>query len=463
MGGGGKRLLLLFLWPVLVLAQDETDSYGPRPKQAAAARQQFEKQLATHKDDKDKLVLPGLVADRQARTVEVLAEATGLNAEEIIEFLLVDQRSGHGYEALLWSFAKPSDVHRALEFIGLKPGSPIHPASGRFWSDGDPVMLSVRGEDGKLVPIEEFILDRQTGKTLPVEGFVFAGSVRLPAKGEEPERYAADVYEPRSIASIFNEPVAVLDVPRQVSQSEVYGSQVVNPEQMLEGGKLWTVVMRPGVAAGQRRGRQVQLAVKPAPGNTGLEFRLTEEGEKIIEKSSEPTPVLEALVALKQAGAAPYVTLAFDEALPVTEVGKTCILMAMLEGMLRAVRINPPAAGQLYYRAFVPDREWRDPQRRPVQPWELHLSKTNASIAAQLVRYDPAPSFQRHAHPVADPAGMKERMETESRERRQTDRAQLPPVLLVYAGADLTYGDVLKFVRPVLPTHRTVYVFVEEK
>jgi len=464
--GGGKRLLLLVLWPVLVFAQEELDSYGPQPKQAEAARKIYEKQLAKYRDNKDKLVLPGLVADRQARTVEVLAEATGLGANEIIEFLLVDRQSAHGYEALLWSYAKPSDVHRALEFIGLKPGSPVNPAAGQFWSDGDPVAITVQPEQGKPVPIEQLILNTDTGKTLPEEGFVFAGSMTLPAEGDKPARYAADVYQPRSIASIYNEPGVVLDVPRQVNQSEVYGRQVVNPEFVLEVGKLLTVVLRPGAAAGKRRARQIQLAVQQDPGATGLKFRLTDAG-KVLWEDTDITPVLEKLIAWKQDGGVAYVTLSFDNAVRAGDVGKTCVLMAMLES-LGAVRMNPPPAGQLNWRAFVPSRDWLTPEGRTVQPWELHLAKSNETVVAALVRYEPKETerrttFQRLAAAVTSPAAMQERLEAENRERRQREQSPLPPVLLVYTSPGMTYGELMNYIGPVLPTHRTVYVFVEEK
>jgi hypothetical protein len=179
------------------------------------------------------LVLPGLLADRRARRVEVLAECTGLSANETVEFLLIDQGGSHGYEAMLWSLARPSDVDRALEFIGLRRGASVNPAVPRVWSDGDRVQLTVLPADGKSFPIEQLILDIQTEKTLPEEGFVFAGSLTVPsADGKEPAAYAADVYDPRSLASIYNEAISVLDVPRRVDKGEAYGRQVVNPDRV---------------------------------------------------------------------------------------------------------------------------------------------------------------------------------------------------------------------------------------
>lgn len=450
-------------------AQDDFEGFSMRPTQTDAARARHEQHLAAHRGDPDRLVLPGLVADRKAKTVEVLAEATGLGGGEIIEFLLIDQQSSHGYEAVLWSFAKPSDVHRALEFIGLKAGSPIDPAGGRFWSDGDPVAVSVRLEDHDPFPIEQLVLDNEKQEPLPETGFVFAGSVKLIADGEAVERYAADVYEPKSIASIYNEPGVVLDIPRQATKGEVYGRQVVNPEMELEGGTLVTLVMKEGIAAAERRGRQVQLTVATAEGPTGLGFRLQETGGELLAESPELAPILEKLVSLHEEGGRSLVTLSFDEALPLTEVVKTCVLLAMTETILGVARINPAAPGQIYYRAFVPAKLWRDPAGRPTQPWELHLAPNADRIDAQLIRHVPvlaegedAPRLEARTYTLSGPADVKDRIETEARERTDDGRAPLPPVLLVYAGPGLTYGQMMTYVSPVLPTHRTVYVFTED-
>lgn len=459
-----KFLLVSLVVPSLLLAQDTPGNF--KPTQAEAAHALYEQQLAAHRGHQDRLVLPGLVADRKARTVELLTEPTGLQENEIIEFLLIAQNSENGYESLLWSFAKPSDVHRALEFIGLQPGSPINPGEGKFWSDGDPVSILVQPKNGKAFPIEELILDTETEKHLPVEGFVFAGSVKLPAVGERPVRYAADVSQPCSIASIYNEPAVVLDVPRQVNQSEVYGHQVVNPARRLEAGQLLTVVLRPGVAPVKQRGQQVLLAVKPDKGPSGLTFSLAEKAGNVLAESGEVTPVLEKVMGLKRDGNVVYVTLSMAPELPVTDVCKTCLLLAMLENM-GAVRINPPSAGQLNLRAFVPSKDWRTPEGRIVQPWELHLAPKNEAVAAELVRYEPKTSdgnisFERQAYAVAQPDGVKTRIETEDRERRTSDRAPMPPALMVYVSPQLTYGQLLSYVSPVLPTHRTVFVFIEK-
>ena len=92
------------------------------------------------------LVLPGAAGRPQKSCVVTLwGEATGVSPDAPIEFLLIPTDSGHDYEALTISFAKPSDIHRALAFIGLKPGKSVDYAAYRYWVSkgerGDPDMV----------------------------------------------------------------------------------------------------------------------------------------------------------------------------------------------------------------------------------------------------------------------------------------------------------------------------------
>lgn len=457
----------------MLAAQDDFDDFGPKPSRGEEVRERYESAIEKHRDDPETLVLTGLVADRKLREVEVLAEATGLAPEETAEFLLIGKGSSHGYEALLWSHAKPSHVHRALEFIGLEPGAPFNPGMLRFWADGDRVNLEVRELDGANgFPIEQLILDTETGETLPEEGFVFAGSMMVPPReGQAEHQYAADVYDPRSVASIYNEPAAVLDVPRQVRQGEVYGRQIVNPELVLEAGQLVRIVMAPVATNGRPRARELRLAFDYPAETNALVCRLTEDGSAVSDDGPRKlTDVLDSLVRMKKAGAAPFVTLSFDDALPVARAAKACTMMAMAESMGIA-RIRQPAEGQLYYRAFVPNTQWLKPKQRPSQPWELHLSssQTNDTVTAALVRHAPVwsrdtiePTYNRVEHAVPTPTALRKRLDEDARTRKEAGDPAVPKVLLVYAHGRMSYGDVVRFIHPVLDTHPVVYVFVTQ-
>ena len=461
-------VLVSFSIAASVSGQEPSDNYGPQPARSAEAKAKYEASLAASKGKPDLLVLPGLVADRKARTVEVLVETTGLRAEELAEFLLVGHESSHGYEALLWSYAKPGDVHSALKFIGLKPGTPRNPVVPNLSLGGDRVTLMVRDDKGEAVPIERLILDKQTSKTLPEEGFVFSGSLLVPPTGtNKASRFVADLDELRSVASIYNEPTAILDVPRRASQGEVYGNQVVNPECALEGGLLRTVVMTPGPSEGRATARNLRLSITEAKGTNGIVCRLTEKEQTLCE-GTPITSVVERLAVLRKEGEIPYVDLLLGEALQLADICKTSILIAMMEA-LEMIAVGPPASGQLYYRAFVPDKAWQEAEGRPCQPWELHLSRRDGKVAGQMVWQESlwsadgaTETFKRYEHSVADAQALRARLAADAQERLAAGKSALPAVLLVFAQPGLTYGELMAFIRPSLDTHGTVYLFLQE-
>lgn len=448
--------------------QGGNEHHGPKPSRQKEVDARYKAALKANKGNPDKLVLPGLVADRKARSVEVLAESTGLKEHEIAEFLLVDQTSDRGYEALLWSYAKPSAVHEALNFIGLKSGTPYDPAALRFWADGDRVSLIVSNADGATFPIERLVVMSDNDAPLPEEGFVFTGSMMDPSEDNTGGTlYGADVDQTRPVASIFNDPVAVLDLPRQADRSELYGKQVVNPETMIAGGELVTLVMTPGDPAGKMRVRNLVFSLGSSAVANTLICRLAESDGKVICVETNVTPVLEKLVAVAREGGVVHVELSFGASLLLGEARKLSVVMAMLENMGR-VRIKPPVAGQLYYRAFVPDKSWLTPEGRPSQPWELHLKrKKDGALAGQLVLREeiwsedklPVRSYKQVSFDVADAKALEEQLEKDARERKESGRGISPNVFLVFGEPAMSYGETVAFLAPVLKANRTVYVF----
>ena len=106
--------------------EDAPDDYGGSPKRAADASLLDQSNRAKHASDAKMLVLPGLLANKETKRVSILAEATGLEAETVIEFLLIDQSCGRGYESLLWTFARRRDDYRALALIGMQSTTKMH-------------------------------------------------------------------------------------------------------------------------------------------------------------------------------------------------------------------------------------------------------------------------------------------------------------------------------------------------
>ena len=423
------------------------EKFGPQPTCARKAEDFHKRNLKQYANAPDMLVLPGLVASRRANRVEVLVESTGPSANEAVEFLMIDQTSSHGYEAMLWSYAKPSDVHKALVFLGAKPGLPCSPDNLRFWPEGERIIVSVvttKGEfKDKPFRIEQMILDTQTGATLPEDGFVFVGSLTLPPpKGQTEPVYAADEYDPKSIASIYNESAAVLDVPRQAPQGELYGRQVVNPERMLPRGELSTVLLVPETRTIDKKVRNLVLGVLPAVPQTNavmvpmnrtesvppVQFTLDEADGSTTNGRMTLAAAFVKLSMLVNDKYNPYVAVRFHHSLALSDIHEVALVVALFEEKL-GVRIKAPEEGHLYYKAFVPDAAWRMPGRRPSQPWELRLSKADGKIAGKLAlnelywaRDSLEPAFSNRSFAVSAPAAVREIIDAEAERRKKAEQ-----------------------------------------
>ncbi len=447
----------------------DDDWYGPRSIGAEESAKWNEKMLAAYGDNEKFLVLPGVVADQDAARVTLLVEATGLPAGDTPEFIIVDSASSHGYESIFWSMAKPSDVGKALEFIGLESGGSINPAALRFWAQGDPVSISLE-LPGETIALENTIFDLETGEALVEEGFVFTGSlpVTLPNTGNK-VHYAADVYDPRSIVPLYNEPSSVLDIPRQAHQGEVYGRYAVNPDYAFEHGQIFTVTMGSTATNGRPARLRYRLALTNTNETYDLLFTLVDEKvDSIVKVSQELTPVLERMVEKSSERQVPIVTLDFDPDVRLAGLSRLCRLVAVMETFNQA-RVAPPLEGQLYYRAFVPSPEWKEPAGRPVQPWELHLVQEGDGIRAALVLHEMKEegtretTFSRQSHAVENPADVQRIIYRDAVLRDIEQRMQLPAVVLVFADEALAYARLMEYLDPILETHGTVYVFVNDE
>jgi hypothetical protein len=90
---------------------------------------------------------------------------------------------------------KPTQVHKALEEIGLKPGKPARGENARAEGPELKLFLEIPGADGKpqKVPVETLLVDRKTNKPLPPFTWHFTGSVLKQLDPEKDQKdYAAD-------------------------------------------------------------------------------------------------------------------------------------------------------------------------------------------------------------------------------------------------------------------------------
>ena len=201
------------------------------------------------------LVRPGLLANKGEKWVRIWARATGISSNDPLEFVMIPPDSGKDYEAATIAFVKPSDVHAALEFIGMKGGRPVSYMNDRCWPKGERVIVHAEFlQQGKMVRVrvEDLISNVQTKKTMPQTGFVFTDSFWI--DGPNGKRiYAADETDSKSIVSNYNDRSTVMDVPRQAPQSAVYGTQKLNPAYQLPLGTPIQFTLEPEHKDGKLR------------------------------------------------------------------------------------------------------------------------------------------------------------------------------------------------------------------
>lgn len=462
-----KRVLLVFLLAAAAVSWAQDDQQlAVRARNKARVDAEYRQKLAEFGKDDDYLVLPGLLADRSAKKIHVSAEATGLGADNTVEFFLIGENSGHDYEALAVSFAEPGAIHSALCFIGMSSGRPVNPAKLQFWPKGERVLMSFASEARpEPVRAEHLMIDKRTGRPLEETGFVFAGSTGL-RPGEDPrsEAYAANSRDPMSIAANYNEPESVLDVPRLAAQGEVYDNQLVNPACAFAPGEFLDVAFEPEHKDGRKRVMDLLLEVKPStagPTNEAsggsLVFELSEGGKTLVGNAALPAVLKEFTVAV-DAGRDTFVTVRFDDRLMLCDVKPVCAVLAAIDTE-SGIRVEPPPEGRLYYKAFLTDESFRNREERISQPWELRLKAGDEGVEGVLTRIEQLwiegktwPDLKLHhsAVPTAD-----------SLRKELDEQGPGLPVIIVFAEAGVSYGQLLDFIALVLPTHGTVYVFAE--
>lgn len=153
---------------------------------------------------------PGIAVDTDKRTVSIDAKI----APRIINDPRYKREDGKPYpieviacypfpkgqkahETVVTIDVKPSEVHKALERLGLKAGKPVMGESKEA-AQGPQVKiyLEVPGEDGqkKRLPIEKVLIDPKTNKSMPKVQWRFTGSALKQPDPDKPDKvYAADL------------------------------------------------------------------------------------------------------------------------------------------------------------------------------------------------------------------------------------------------------------------------------
>lgn len=438
----------------LALAQEQQEKhpYDIAADQLKQTQAEWKKQS---EGNADVLVLDFVRADRKAQKVEVLGCATGIGAAEPVEFFLATHNSGKDYEALSITWAKPSDIHKALEFIGAKPGRPVNYETNHQWARGPRVIMSIElGDQSNRV--EDYVVDTDTNASLPRAGLIFTGSFTHTDEAGK-KYYAADEVDSKAIAPDYNDPVAVFDVPRRAGQAQVYGFLRPNPKLPMKTGQTLKVVIQPATGDSAVTSRDVSIQTKTVDGKA--QFIVTEparaDNKQLAEVPTLPH-LVEALAPLLDGKTDVFTTVSVDPAMPASDVRKLFAVLMSLE-QDRGVKIDPPAKGELFHRAFFPDESWRNRQDRLGEPWELFLMRTEGKLTARLERQ--VEKFEGEAEPKKELQKFDPKSPEEFVKLINDNESQWSKAVFIYPPADITYGELTAWTRPALPTYPRIFIF----
>lgn len=442
--------LLLMVGVAWVQGQDQSHPYDVAYQKI---QQIIEQKRQAFANNPDKMVLESIVADRKLKRVEVWGCATAVGDSEPIEFFITPAFSGKDYESLAVTWCKPSDLHKALEFIGLKPGRPINFATNHHWTRGPRVIMTVDYGKG-LVRVEDLILNGPEKKTLPRTGLVFTGSfTHTDEKGHQ--HYAADVVDSRAIAPNYNDPVAVLDMPQRLAQSEVYGFQVRNPDHAMPPGQLLTIIIQPATDHQAVELRDLVIRVqqeKSEPVYTAFE----QETKRF--RADSLADLVQSLSSLIDGRSDWFTTARIDPSVRVTDVRKMYAVLMTLE-QDRGIKLDPPGGENLFHRAFFPQEAWRNRQERLGEPWELFLARREGKLVASLERYveifEPERRMDLQKFEIQSPGDFVKTI--------NENASQWSQMVFIYPPLDLTYGELMEWAGPALKTYPRIFVFPPER
>jgi hypothetical protein len=154
----------------------------------------------------DKAASP-MVVDKEKKTITItckMAPRKFARYDQIYPLEVVatypDEHNPQGQKAhetvVIFTNVKPSEVHKALEGFGLKPGKAGMGESETGSGPEVKISLEVPGSDGQpqKVPIEKTMQDRKTGKPMPTLKWYFTGSaMKQPNPEKDDKVYGADL------------------------------------------------------------------------------------------------------------------------------------------------------------------------------------------------------------------------------------------------------------------------------
>ncbi len=144
-----------------------------------------------------------VTVDAAARTVSVPCRIAPRKLPHLKEAYPIEvmatlphPRGQKAHETVVTIEVRPSDVHKALESLGLRPGKPARGETGTTTGPEVRIALALplAGGGRNVLPIARVLVDRRTGRAMPPLRWYFTGSARKQPDPDKPFTvYGADV------------------------------------------------------------------------------------------------------------------------------------------------------------------------------------------------------------------------------------------------------------------------------
>lgn len=283
---------------------------------------------------------PVVDVDSHSVAFDVVSTDPGLGTD--IEFLVAGPDSDHDYEAMFLTENSVAELADAFKRAGFPSGSPADYRKCRFWPVGDEVVFEP--------DIWSFITDTRDERKAPA---IFTGGTR--GADGVPE---AHTNMPQAVFALYDCPQSFFQFDDSLGQSVTYGR------------------FRPAVKIPKGEKRTLKVTWKGTTLHKKLELRL------------EPGGVTNAIATLRREsadGAELDVTPVFSPEMTVEEAQNCAATLQMLDSP--KVKLNGFAAGQFFYRAFMPLERWRDRAERLTQPYEVHIA-SDGKLSLTVIHED---------------------------------------------------------------------------
>jgi hypothetical protein len=287
----------------------------------------------------------GVAVDPATRTVRFLAEATGVNKEEPIEFFAIGPLSDRAYESFCVTVASPAAIAAALESVGVPRGVPPDPLRARMWPQGEKVTMQVRLCEPNARPqaASAWIVDGaadEAGHALKAP-LAYTGGTR-----QVDGSLVAATNLPCAVLALYRHGPSLLALDGQYDQSSTYGR--FRSACAMTRGALMEVILS---WDGKRRVTDRTVTVSAG-----------QAGEVLASLKKEASDGMDV-----------YARVAWAPDVTVAQAAVLAQAFDALDG--KGLKMNGTAPDAFFYRAFLPDPSWRTRTRRLFQPFEIHLSE----------------------------------------------------------------------------------------